>query len=82
MAGTVRPVNGGAMEPHTGRSAIGHDELLVHNWRVWQLTRLGIPGRPAGQSGLRGSDRRKPRGQVPAQGGAVGSGNPPDPRQG
>lgn len=44
MAGTVRPVNGGAMEPHTGRGAIGHDELLVHNWRVWQLTRLGIPG--------------------------------------
>jgi hypothetical protein len=27
----------------TGRSAIDHDELLVHNWRVLQLTRLGIP---------------------------------------
>jgi hypothetical protein len=24
--------------------AIDHDELLVHDWRVTQLTRLGIPG--------------------------------------
>jgi hypothetical protein len=24
--------------------AIGRDELLVHEWRVRQLTRLGIPG--------------------------------------
>jgi hypothetical protein len=24
--------------------AIGRDELLVHEWRVSQLTRLGIPG--------------------------------------
>jgi hypothetical protein len=23
---------------------IGHDDLLVHNWRVSQLARLGIPG--------------------------------------
>lgn len=35
--------------PATGRyaavhCAIGHEELLVHNWRVTQLTRLGIPG--------------------------------------
>lgn len=30
--------------PTTDRSAIDHDELLVHNWRVSQLTRLGIPG--------------------------------------
>jgi hypothetical protein len=22
----------------------GHDEMLVHNWRVSQLTRLGISG--------------------------------------
>lgn len=32
------------MEPHSSRGAIGPDELLAHNWRVWQLTRLGIPG--------------------------------------
>jgi hypothetical protein len=33
------------MEPSiTGHSASRHDELLVHNWRVSQLTRLGIPG--------------------------------------
>ena len=35
------------VEPVPRRSAIGHDELLVHNWRAWQLTRLGIPGPPA-----------------------------------
>ena len=23
--------------------AIGHDDLLVHEWRVGQLTQLGIP---------------------------------------
>ena len=28
----------------TGHEAIGHDDLLVHDWRVSQLTRLGIPG--------------------------------------
>ena len=28
----------------TGPEGIGHDNLLVHNWRVSQLTRLGIPG--------------------------------------
>jgi hypothetical protein len=28
------------MEPHTA----DRDELLVHTWRVSQLTRLGIPG--------------------------------------
>ncbi len=33
------------MEAHsTGRGAIDHDDLLVHKWRVSQLTRLGIPG--------------------------------------
>jgi hypothetical protein len=35
------------MEP-TGtilhHEAIGDDEVLVHEWRVTQLTRLGIPG--------------------------------------
>jgi hypothetical protein len=35
--------------PATDRHAAGHcaierEELLVHNWRVTQLTRLGIPG--------------------------------------
>jgi hypothetical protein len=35
--------------PATDRYAAGHcaierEELLVHNWRVTQLTRLGIPG--------------------------------------
>jgi predicted component of type VI protein secretion system len=25
------------------RQAIEHDDLLVHEWRVRQLTRLGIP---------------------------------------
>jgi hypothetical protein len=28
----------------TGPEGIGHDDLLVHDWRVSQLTRLGIPG--------------------------------------
>jgi hypothetical protein len=27
----------------TDHGASHHDELLVHNWRVSQLTRLGIP---------------------------------------
>ena len=27
-----------------GHCVIEHEELLVHNWRVTQLTRLGIPG--------------------------------------
>jgi len=27
-----------------GHEAIENDELLVHEWRVTQLTRLGIPG--------------------------------------
>ena len=34
------------MEPAPGRprhEAIDHDDLLVHEWRVMQLTRLGIP---------------------------------------
>ena len=32
------------MEPSTtGREAIGHDESPVHNWRVSQLKRLGVP---------------------------------------
>lgn len=35
------------MEPTltvVGHEAIDHDELLVHDWRVAQLKRLGIPG--------------------------------------
>jgi hypothetical protein len=33
------------MEPAvTGHEGISHDDLLVHNWRVSQLTRLGVPG--------------------------------------
>jgi hypothetical protein len=27
----------------TGHEAVNHDDLLVHTWRVAQLTRLGIP---------------------------------------
>ena len=30
--------------PITGHDAIGRDNRLMHNWRVSQLTRLGIPG--------------------------------------
>ena len=26
-----------------GHEAVNHDDLLVHSWRVAQLTRLGIP---------------------------------------
>ena len=26
-----------------GHEAVNHDDLLVHTWRVAQLTRLGIP---------------------------------------
>jgi hypothetical protein len=32
------------MEPFTVPDVIDHDESLVHNWRVSQLRRLGIPG--------------------------------------
>ncbi len=33
------------MEPTiTAHEGIGHDDLLVHDWRVSQLKRLGIPG--------------------------------------
>jgi hypothetical protein len=33
------------MEPAvTSHERIGHDDLPVHNWRVSQLTRLGVPG--------------------------------------
>jgi hypothetical protein len=32
------------MELFTDRDATDHDELRVHNWRVSQLKRLGIPG--------------------------------------
>ncbi len=33
------------MEPAiTGQETMGHDERSVHNWRVSQLTHLGIPG--------------------------------------
>jgi hypothetical protein len=28
--------------PITGHDAISHGDMLVHNWRVSQLTRLGI----------------------------------------
>jgi hypothetical protein len=38
---------GPTMEPIptiTRHEAIDRDELLVHEWRVRQLTRLGIPG--------------------------------------
>jgi hypothetical protein len=32
------------MEPlAAGHGAIDHDDSLVHNWRVCQLTRLGVP---------------------------------------
>jgi hypothetical protein len=32
------------MEPTIiGHEAVNHDNLLVHTWRVAQLTRLGIP---------------------------------------
>jgi hypothetical protein len=27
----------------TGHEGIGHDDLLVHNWRVSRLIRLGVP---------------------------------------
>ena len=30
--------------PVTAHDAISRDDVLVHNWRVSQLTRLGIPG--------------------------------------
>jgi hypothetical protein len=39
------PAEGGAMEPPaTGYDAIDHTQSSVHDWRVSQLTRLGIPG--------------------------------------
>jgi hypothetical protein len=31
------------MEPtYAAHEGIGHDDLLVHNWRVSRLTRLGV----------------------------------------
>ena len=30
--------------PITGHDAISRDESSVHNWRVCQLERLGLPG--------------------------------------
>jgi hypothetical protein len=30
--------------PTTGPEAVDYDRLLVHTWRVSQLTRLGVPG--------------------------------------
>jgi hypothetical protein len=30
--------------PTTAQCTIDRDKMLVHNWRVSQLTRLGIPG--------------------------------------
>ena len=29
---------------NTGPEAVKDEELLVHNWRVTRLTRLGVPG--------------------------------------
>jgi hypothetical protein len=29
--------------PVTGHEAISRDDMIVHNWRVSQLTRLGVP---------------------------------------
>jgi hypothetical protein len=41
----LRLRKGGPMKPPTtGQEAIGHDESPVHNWRVSQLARLGVPG--------------------------------------
>jgi hypothetical protein len=31
------------MEPIIDHEAVNHDDLLVHTWRVAQLTRLGVP---------------------------------------
>jgi len=32
------------MEPLTTASyGLGNDDSLVHNWRVWQLARMGVP---------------------------------------
>ena len=33
--------------PITGHDAISRDNRLMPNWRVSQLTRLGLPGPPA-----------------------------------
>ena len=42
--GRLRAPKGGPMEPlTTSYGAIDHDDSLVHNWRVSQLARLGIP---------------------------------------
>jgi hypothetical protein len=30
--------------PSIGHEAVSRDDMLVHNWRVSQLARLGIPG--------------------------------------
>jgi hypothetical protein len=58
------------MEPFTVPDVIDHDESPVHNWRVSQLKRLGIPGLLAETY----ADRidwhqvaRRPPGQVPQQ---------------
>ena len=32
------------MEPIIGHEAVNHDDLLVHTWRVAQLTRPSSPG--------------------------------------
>ena len=40
---TTRPAEEGAMKPAiTGQDRVDHDERFVHNWRVLQLTRLGV----------------------------------------
>lgn len=31
------------MQSPTGHENISREDMLVHNWRVWRLTSLGIP---------------------------------------
>jgi hypothetical protein len=60
------------MEPAPARprdESIDHDDLLVHEWRVTQLTRPGIPWRPAWCLGR--PDRHRPRAPAPAGGPAI-----------
>jgi hypothetical protein len=78
------------MEPTltvAGHEAIERDELLVHDWRVKQLKRLGIPGHLAEGAAAshvdwheiarlvqRGCPRCSPNGSSPSRG---GRGRPP-----
>src|ERR1700733_866539 len=43
-SGTSPARLGGAMELIAGQQAADREQRLVHDWRVSQLTRLGIPG--------------------------------------